>query len=62
MIHRLQKQKYNGFLAIEYVWTEWQQCNRTDNLSETIILRRQLEALLESELERAAIPEEEPYV
>jgi sugar phosphate isomerase/epimerase len=62
MIRRLQKQKYNGFLAIEYVWTEWQQCNRTDNVSETIILRRQLEALLESELETPAIPEEKPYV
>jgi sugar phosphate isomerase/epimerase len=27
---------YCGWLGIEYVWTEWEQCNRVDNLSETI--------------------------
>jgi sugar phosphate isomerase/epimerase len=47
MVRRLQKQKYDGFLAVEYVWTEWEQCNRTDNVSETIQLRSQLEALME---------------
>lgn len=42
IVRRLYKQKYNGFLAIEYVWVDWKQCNRTDNVSETILLRRQL--------------------
>jgi sugar phosphate isomerase/epimerase len=62
MVRRLQKQKYDGFLAVEYVWTEWEHCNRTDNVSETIILRGQLEALIERELKAAVIQEEKPYV
>jgi len=32
----------SGKFALEYVWSDWQNCNRTDNLSETILLRRQL--------------------
>lgn len=46
MMHRLQTRNYRGFLAIEYVWTEWQQCNRVDNVSETLLLRRLLESLM----------------
>jgi sugar phosphate isomerase/epimerase len=42
MVRRLYKQNYRGFIALEYVWTDWQQCNRVDNLSETILLRRLL--------------------
>lgn len=42
MLRRLHKQRYKGAVAIEYVWTEWKQCNSTDNLSETILLRRLL--------------------
>ena len=33
---QLQAANYRGYLGIEYVWTEWEQCNRVDNLSETI--------------------------
>lgn len=62
MVRRLQKQKYTGFLAVEYVWTEWEHCNRTDNLSETILLRRQLEAIIERKIEPGVVPEEKPYV
>lgn len=62
IIHRLQKQQYNGFVALEYVWTEWEHCNRTDNVSETIILRRQLEALIKPELKPDAIQEDNSYV
>jgi sugar phosphate isomerase/epimerase len=43
MIRRLKKQDSDVFLALEYVWTDWRQCNRTDNVSETILLRRFLE-------------------
>ncbi len=42
MLGLLHKQGYKGFLAIEYVWTKWNQCNSTDNLSETILLRELL--------------------
>jgi hypothetical protein len=26
-------------MCLEYVWIDWEGCNRTDNISETIILR-----------------------
>lgn len=42
MLERLANRSYRGFLALEYVWTDWQGCNRTDNLSETILLREHL--------------------
>lgn len=41
-IKRLQNREYSGFVTVEYVWTEWQNCNRTDNVSETILLRNML--------------------
>jgi sugar phosphate isomerase/epimerase len=46
MARRLHNQKYTGFLALEYVWTDWQQCNRTDNVAETLLLRRHLEEFM----------------
>lgn len=46
MISRLHAQRYRSFVVLEYVWTEWQQCNLVDNLSETILLRDLLEKLL----------------
>jgi len=30
---------YAGWLGIEYVWIEWENCNECDNLSETILFR-----------------------
>ena len=42
MLERLANRSYRGFLALEYVWTDWQGCNRTDNVSETILLREHL--------------------
>lgn len=47
MVRLLHKQNYRGFMALEYVWTDWQQCNRVDNVSETILLRRLLEDMPE---------------
>ncbi len=44
MLKRLQGAAYSGFLALEYVWVDWKGCNRTDNVSETILLRRALES------------------
>jgi len=46
MLAGLQKVGYKGFLALEYVWIDWKGCNRTDNISETILLRRALELAL----------------
>lgn len=51
MLAGLQRLDYNGFLALEYVWVDWKGCNRTDNVSETILLRRALESTI-SELMR----------
>ena len=44
MLNRLQHLDYRGFLALEYVWVDWKDCNRTDNISETLLLRRALES------------------
>jgi hypothetical protein len=41
----LQAANYRGFLGIEYVWTEWENCNRVDNLSETIRWRDYFRAM-----------------
>lgn len=34
---------YDAYLCIEYVWVDWEGCNRTDNISETLLLRKLLE-------------------
>ena len=44
MLEGLKHHGYRGFLALEYVWIDWNQCNRTDNVSETVRLRRLLES------------------
>jgi sugar phosphate isomerase/epimerase len=45
VLRAMQKVNYRGFVVLEYVWTEWMEMNRVDNLSETIILRDLLRAL-----------------
>jgi hypothetical protein len=35
----MQEIGYNGYFAIEYVWQDWQDCNRSENVSETILFR-----------------------
>jgi sugar phosphate isomerase/epimerase len=44
MLSRLKRLDYSGFLALEYVWVNWKECNRTDNVSETLLLRQFLES------------------
>jgi hydroxypyruvate isomerase len=46
IVSRLDALGYDGFLALEYVWVDWEGCNRTDNLSETILLHREISAML----------------
>ena len=36
--------RYSGYLGIEYVWIDWEHCNESDNLSETILFRDFLRA------------------
>jgi sugar phosphate isomerase/epimerase len=51
MLTGLQRLGYGSFLALEYVWVDWKGCNRTDNVSETILLRHALESTI-SELRK----------
>lgn len=44
LVKRLGAHQYRGYLCLEYVWIDWQGCNRTDNISETLLLRRQIES------------------
>lgn len=39
VVNVMKETNYPGYIGIEYTWTEWENCNRTDNLSESIILR-----------------------
>lgn len=41
----LKQSHYTGFICLEYVWIDWEGCNRTDNISETILLRDLLQSL-----------------
>lgn len=46
MLTGLQRLSYDNFLALEYVWVDWKDCNRTDNVSETVLLRHALESTI----------------
>ncbi len=39
ILKAMKKNNYLGYLALEYVWIDWEHCNETDNLSETILFR-----------------------
>ena len=45
MMSGLYNRRYAGKLALEYVWVDWQGCNLSDNLSETILLRGRLQKI-----------------
>jgi sugar phosphate isomerase/epimerase len=40
----LKKHRFNGWIAVEYVWIDWEHCNEVDVISESV----QLKSLLES--------------
>ena len=46
VIERMQEVGYDGYFAIEYTWTEWQNCNQTENTCETIRFRDLVRAIL----------------
>jgi sugar phosphate isomerase/epimerase len=37
--NRLATRSYDGWICLEYVWIDWEGCNRCDNISETTLLR-----------------------
>jgi sugar phosphate isomerase/epimerase len=46
ILRRLDDAGYDGYLAVEYVWVDWEHCNECDNVSETVLLRDRLRAAL----------------
>ncbi len=46
MLAGLRRTGFDGFLTLEYVWIDWNGCNRTDNISETILLRQALQSAI----------------
>jgi len=39
VLQEMERVGYQGHICIEYVWIDWEHCNETDNLSETILFR-----------------------
>jgi sugar phosphate isomerase/epimerase len=44
VLEAMRRSNYRGYLGIEYVWIDWEHCNESDNLSETILFRDFLRA------------------
>lgn len=44
VLNAMRASRYQGYLGIEYVWIDWEHCNESDNLSETILFRDFLRA------------------
>jgi sugar phosphate isomerase/epimerase len=44
VLEAMREAAYTGYLGIEYVWNDWEHCNESDNLSETIQFRDYLRA------------------
>ena len=46
IVEVMQEVGYEGFIGVEYIWMEWQNANRVDNISEGIQLRKIMEAAM----------------
>jgi sugar phosphate isomerase/epimerase len=44
VLEAMRRNGYAGYLGVEYVWIDWEHCNESDNLSETILFRDFLRA------------------
>ncbi len=44
VLRAMKRANYIGYLGVEYVWNDWEHCNESDNLSETIQFRDFLRA------------------
>jgi len=47
---------YQGYLGIEYVWIDWEHCNESDNISETVLFRDFLRGALKNTSAEADTP------
>lgn len=47
VVDLMEQSGYDGYLAVEYVWVDWEHCNDVDNLAETVLLKRRLETKLD---------------
>jgi sugar phosphate isomerase/epimerase len=45
MMNKIKETGYDRWIGLEYVWVNWQDCNRSENVSETIQLRDQVRAV-----------------
>lgn len=46
ILREFNRLKYEGYISLEYVWVDWEGCNRTDNVSETLLLKELLHKLI----------------
>ncbi len=46
IVRAMRRERYSGFVAVEYVWVDWEHCNEVDNLSETVLLRNLVRAAM----------------
>ena len=46
IVNAMKETGYNGFIGVEYVWQEWENCNRVDNVSESILMTEYLKKLM----------------
>ncbi|HEX3624995.1 MAG TPA: TIM barrel protein [Verrucomicrobiae bacterium] len=44
VVRALNRNRFNGWVALEYVWIDWEHCNEVDVLSETVQLAGHLSA------------------
>ena len=42
ILSQFKKLEYSGYICMEYVYQDWEGCNRTDNVSETLLLQKKL--------------------
>jgi sugar phosphate isomerase/epimerase len=39
IVNKLKALDYKGYIGIEYTWNDWENCNRNDNVAESILLK-----------------------
>ncbi len=44
-LRALHRQRFAGWIALEYVWIDWEHCNEVDVISETILLGNHLKGI-----------------
>jgi hypothetical protein len=46
IVRRLRSANYDGYIAIEYTWQDWEGCKNVDTLAETVLMRDLLQMSL----------------